>query len=54
MVEVPHTVVVTGVAGSGKSTVSEALAARTAAVVLDADGSVEEVVDEVLRRVARS
>ncbi|HEU5085297.1 MAG TPA: gluconokinase [Acidimicrobiales bacterium] len=37
MVEVPQTVVVTGVAGSGKSTVSEALAARTGAVVLDAD-----------------
>ena len=37
MVEVPQTVVVTGVAGSGKTTVSEALAARTGAVVLDAD-----------------
>lgn len=37
MVEVPQTVVVTGVAGSGKSTVSAALAARTGAVVLDAD-----------------
>lgn len=37
MVEVPQTVVLTGVAGSGKSTVGEALAARTGAVVLDAD-----------------
>lgn len=37
MAEVPQTIVVTGVAGSGKTTVSEALAARTGAAVLDAD-----------------
>jgi carbohydrate kinase (thermoresistant glucokinase family) len=37
MVELPQTVVVTGVAGSGKSTVASALAERIGAVALDAD-----------------
>lgn len=37
MVDLPQVLVVTGVSGSGKSTVSAALAERGGAVVLDAD-----------------
>ena len=37
MPDLPQTVVLAGVSGSGKSTVAEALAARTGAVLLDAD-----------------
>lgn len=37
MSDLPQTVVLTGVSGSGKSTVAEALARRTGAVLLDAD-----------------